>query len=179
MTRNATKPRPTKLGNSTKPLKAAEFRKATKSRNATKPRKPGKAKKQAESLIAEPYVLRVNLDVQNESEIQPLLSAAEHWRDALVAICHSPEDTIIRFHGSDYIFIWPPKMKPKHGTQILSVGVGDDDYSVFAQIVMAPKKSLNQWIRVTYRLYRNAVRKVGAPEYFLECSGNPTTMLGG
>ena len=132
-----------------------------------------------ESLIAESHILRLDLDVQNECKLQPLLSAAEHWHDALIAICDAPKDTVIRFHGRDHIFIWPPKMRLKHGTQILSWGTGDDDYSLFAQIVLAPKDKQNQWIRVTYRLYRNAVEKDGAPMYFLECSGNPTTVLAG
>jgi hypothetical protein len=62
-------------------------------------------RKNAESLIAESYLLRLDLDPYSERNFPPLLSAAQHWRDALVAICHAPKDAVIRFHGRDHIFI--------------------------------------------------------------------------
>jgi len=147
-------------------------------KNAMTP-KVRRPRENAESLIAESHILRLDLDPHFERDLPQLLSAAQHWCGALVSICHAPKDTVIRFHGRDHIFIWPLDVKPKQGTQILSQGEGDDDYSIFAQIVLAPKDKPNQFIRVAYRIYRNALWKDGAPLYFLECSGNPTTVLAG
>jgi hypothetical protein len=161
-------------------------------KSATTP-KAHQPRRNTESLIAESYLLRLDLDPYSERNFPPLLSAAQHWRDALVAICHAPKDTVIRFHGRDHIFIWPLDMKlaqngetetvgaryAKQGTQIVSRAEEEDDYSISAQIILAPEDEPDQFIRVTYRIYRNLLWEDGAPLYFLECSGNPTTVLAG
>jgi predicted house-cleaning noncanonical NTP pyrophosphatase (MazG superfamily) len=67
----------------------------------------------------------------------------------------------------------------KQGTQIVSRGEEEDDYSISAQIILAPEDERDQFIRVNYRIYRNLLWEDGAPLYFLECSGNPTTVLAG
>jgi hypothetical protein len=148
------------------------------SKNAVAP-KHAQLEKNAESLIAESYLLRLDLDPSEILDPRLMPTDSDSICGALKAICAAPRDTVIRFRGRDHIFIWPHDMKPKQGTQIFSAADGVLDRSVHAQIVIAPQDKPTQHIRVTYRLYKNTMWEAGKAAYFLECQGNPTTIFAG
>ena len=55
------------------------------------PRNQAQPQELTESLIAESYILRLDLDPHSQGKIPPLPLEAIHWRDALVAQKQSRE----------------------------------------------------------------------------------------
>jgi hypothetical protein len=142
--------------------------------------------KLTESMIAESMLIRIGLD-QPMFGARPEPPEAPLVRESLIAICSAPTETEIEFYGRKHCFIWPTEMKRSQGTQILSRSDDPTDLSIKIQMTLAPKDQPAQHIRVTYRLFKNncceeddpEYRKEGDPRYFLECEGNPTTVLAG
>jgi len=135
--------------------------------------------KKTESLVAEDFVVRIALDVPGDNDIRTLPSEAYYVREALLAICNAPKDTVVQFCGRAHKLLWPHPANPKKGTRIDTASDNDEDAPTKAQIVMAPVDEPNQHIYVRYELKRNLKREVGDPFHLLECSGNPTTILTG
>jgi hypothetical protein len=128
-----------------------------------------------ESLIVETLYVRLGLDIVKPSGSPPLVTEARAIEDALRAICAAPEGTTIIYRGRAHRIVLPHHANPTKGTHLLS----HPGSIIAAQIVFAPMDEEAQHICVEYRLIKNMMHSDGGPLHFLECEGNPTTVLTG
>src|SRR5271163_249963 len=144
----------------------------------------------ARRLIAEPLCVRLGIDRtsaravtsgNNVAALAPRATSlppeAKRIVDALRAICALPEDTIVMWCGRPHKFVRPHHANPTKGTQL----IGRPGAERAAQIVLAPddERKKNQHIFTKFAVVPNGKPAPGKPPFFLECEGNPTTLMTG
>jgi hypothetical protein len=156
---------------------------------------------QDRSLIAEPLSLRLSIDQTSEQAIASgetnaasravvaagkpvappkpdatfLAPEAKRIADALQAICAVPPDTVVMWGGRQHKFIPQNFANAGKGTQL----IGRPGSERAAQIVIAPVDQPEQHIFTKFAVVPNGKWAPGKPRFFLECEGNPTTLLTG
>ena len=150
-----------------------------------------KASKKIESLIAEPLALRLGVDqttalpsstkliaIAQRPYTQPSLNPeTDAIAAALRAICQSATTRFqFQWQGRAHRLLGPDPTSSGHGTQLITIRPGA---FIGAQIVVEPVDNEGQHIYVKYALVKNGKHIDGEPRYFLECEGNPTTLLTG
>jgi hypothetical protein len=156
-----------------------------------------------ESLIAEPLSVRLGIDQTSEQAISSgetkaatgavtvtavgkpatppkpdatfLAPEAKRIADALQAICAAPPDTVIMWGGRQHKFIPQNFANAGKGTQL----IGRPGSERAAQIVIAPVDQSEQHIFNKFAVVPNGKWAPGKPRFFLECEGNPTSLLSG
>jgi hypothetical protein len=141
-----------------------------------------------ERLIAEPLSLRLGLDrpvtsavpaAKNIAAFNPrsalLPPETKRIVDAIHAICAAPPGTIVMWCGRPHTFVPQHYANPTKGTQL----IGRAGAERAAQIVLAPVAQPAQHIYAKFAVIRNGKAKPGDPPFFLECEGNPTTLIAG
>ena len=153
-----------------------------------------------ESLIAEPLSLRLSIDRTSaqaipsgrtlastqvvatgqaiaapNSSLTSLPREAKRIVDTLHAICAASADTVITWGGRPHKFISPHYANAAKGTQL----IGRPGAERAAQIVIAPVDQPEQHIFTKFAVVPNGKWESGEPRYFLECEGNPTTLIAG
>jgi hypothetical protein len=141
-----------------------------------------------ERLIAEPLSLRLGIDRPGTPAVTgakniaaPNLKSAllppetQRIVNALYAICAAPPGTIVMWYGRPHTFVPPHYANPDKGTQL----IGRPGAERAAQIVLAPVDQPAQHLYAKFAVIRNGKAKPGDPPFFLECEGNPTTLIAG
>ena len=153
-----------------------------------------------ESLIAEPLCVRLSIDwtpaeAITSGEAKPAARAlivagenvpatpsntiflapeAQRIVDALKAICEA-HDAIVVWGGRAHRFVPQHFANAPKGTQL----IGRPGAERAAQIVIAPLDQPAQHIFTKFAVVPNGKWVPGQPRFFLECEGNPTTLLAG
>ena len=141
-----------------------------------------------ERLIAEPLNIRLGID----QIVMPAVTAARNIAahdprtallppetkrivDALHAICAAPPGTIVMWCGRPHTFVPQHYANPDKGTQL----IGRAGAERAAQIVLAPVDQPAQHLYAKFAVIPNGKAAPGDPPFFLECEGNPTTLIAG
>ena len=161
---------------------------------------PADQKNLTERLIAEPLCVRLGIDrtsaqdTASSAVIAPVpaiassaIVAAPNPQDpplplearriaaALQAICAAADDAIVSWCGRQHKFVKPHYANAIKGTQL----IGRAGAERAAQIVLAPVDEPNQHIFTKFSVIPNGKHAPGKPLFFLECEGNPTTLMTG
>ena len=138
-----------------------------------------------ETLIAETLVLRLGIDPAAPNDPAPSKAQAYDLKKAISAICEAPDGTIVFYRGTAHTIVKQHPANPDQGTQLLA----HPGSLVAAQIVLAPVDEPSQYIVAQYAVVHNlrggdqlaSQDQESEPvlQYFLEASGNPTTIYAG
>ena len=149
---------------------------------------PADQNKHTERLIAEPLCARLGIDRTSAQAVASgnyiaafgpraasLPLEANRIVDALHAICALPEGSIVMWCGRPHKIFRPHPANPTKGTQL----IGRAGSERAAQIVLAPVDQPDQHIFTKFAVIPNGKYAPGKPLFFLECEGNPTTLMTG
>jgi hypothetical protein len=140
-----------------------------------------------ESLIAEPLCVRLGIDWTSAPAVTAginipapnrqvgLTPEAKRIAEALIAICNAPPGTTVMWAGRRYTIILAHHANPTKGTQL----IGRPGAERAAQIVLAPVDQPEQHNYTKFAVVPNGKPAPGDPPFFLECEGNPTTLMRG
>ena len=149
---------------------------------------PADQNPRTERLIAEPLSLRLDIDrtspqaagstavvAMPNAQDAPLPLEAKRIVDALQEICALPDKAVVSWCGRPHQILKPHFANAEKGTQL----IGRPGAERAAQIVLAPVDAPNQHIFTKYAVVPNGKYAQGSPRFFLECEGNPTTLMTG
>ena len=90
-------------------------------------------------------------------------------------MCAAPTGTIVMWCGRPHTFVPQHPANPDKGTQL----IGRAGAERAAQITLAPVDQPAQHIYAKFAVIPNGKAAPGDPPFFLECEGNPTTLVAG
>ena len=141
-----------------------------------------------EQLIAEPLCVRLDLyrsfALQRSSDQQlapsrphtpPLTPEAQRVVNLLKAAVVLTPDTIITWGGREHRLVPSHPVHPDKGTRVKTRSGAA--YAV--QIVIAPVDQPSQHIYMQFAVVAKGCAEPGDAPFFLECEGNPTTLMAG